>query len=182
MQTHELYLDIETMGTGHTAPVWEIGAIVLGPDNAFNSFTTLIDWSEYNTTDFESDVDTMLWIKSKTSVEERWLEATLSGLNPVDALTQFNTFLYKYLPQVRRDREKLTAYSWGNFDFPILNHMSKYYGWQPICHYGSVCDVRAVAKFLGTDIRPDTSNHVALSDAAALIDTVDKIRGMLSSC
>ena len=158
---YEFYLDLETTDTAHTAGIWEIGCYVINhKEQVVASFERLC----YPTGSVSSD--TMDWIKSKPDVYDRYLGARNSGISQENAIQELFAFIKRV--GIEGNRETETGYSWGTFDFPILTNAATKANLDLPWHYGSECDLRSVAKFYNTLIRPDTSKHEALADAKAL--------------
>lgn len=157
----EFYLDFETTHTEANAGIWDIGCYVVNNLQGVGaSFSRLCQ-------PFGSESqDTLDWIKSKPKVNERYEKACVSKTGQQEALEELAAFLLRV--GVTSDRDNEACYSWGVFDFPIAQTAYAYGGDETPWHYGSECDLRSVAKFHGSTIRPDTSLHIAVEDAKAL--------------
>lgn len=180
----QTYLDIETDGTSAGCNVWEIGIAMYVDSKPFIEHEALIkpQGGRY-------DPATIEWLKSH-GLYEKYLSSDHEGEYLADFLTDFKAKadLVKNFPHAAEnydyseDRTPNTVYTWGNFDIGILEAACKLpYTKNPKVgvdfskpslpwHYGAGCSLRDVHKYheLPNDFRPDTSEHVALSDAKAL--------------
>lgn len=157
----EFYLDIETTNTVSGAGIWEIGCYIINnKTDVVNSFSMLCrPVGTYSNA-------TLAWIRSKPAVQARYEKALASEITQQQATME----LLQYCKSIGMvaDREEETGYSWGTFDFPIMDKAFEALGVESPWHYGSTCDLRSVTKFAGSSIRPDTSLHEALEDAKQL--------------
>lgn len=157
----DMMIDLETMGTGHNAPIISIGAVV------FDRKTGLLGEEFYSKIDFleamsegDPDAETIKWWMQQGNAARLELISGSSSL--IGALGSFHTFCVKHSD----------INVWGNgatFDITILESAFHRHGVKVPWKFWAVRDVRTVVD-LASEImpRPPMTKgvaHNALDDA-----------------
>lgn len=173
----EIFIDIETTDTAHTAGIWEIGTVLVQHHgDGIDYFTREEEYNRLLSPEGSVSNDTLEWIKQKPHVFRRYKKALELNNNPTSALSDYHDFLLYDVEGDTLERDNTTVYTWGNFDIPILVNAFKKRSIKIPWHYGSVVDFRSVMKCHNCGIRPNTGAHSALLDARALRDAVERFR------
>lgn len=201
-----LFIDIETTDTVATAFPWQIGVLGVIENRVTGSLQNVIaeEWlirvnnellaglpegRDCEFLGFTASCETLNWIANKSSEATRaaWGSATSPTQGSVprlwiaDAINDVIRTVEETARELLHDEwqsSDISAYTWGQFDVPILKHaLSRVDATSDLpWHYRNEIDLRSVCGFYGLKERPDTSSHTALADAVALFELWRRLR------
>lgn len=184
MNKFGLMIDIETLATSHDAAILEIAAVpfwydmrsgvIRQPkhlDQVFQEFPRIEgDQDKYAFV----DPNTIAWWQDETRAEAYKRQLDAKRISASIAIAA----LYKYITDLQKTATRLTIWSLGRFDIPILEFHFRHWGYTVPWHYRDVNDLRTVFEICGTDPRSDIRQvgmeyHTAMGDCLTQIKAMD---------
>lgn len=163
LESIEIMIDLETLGTSNKAPVVSIGCVAFDGKVIYDQLYLTLNLKEQ--IDIQKrlvDADTLQWWFSQSNDVRAVFKENKKGV--VESLTELTQFINKF--------EAKKVYVWGNganFDITILESLYKDFELKVPWKYGKIMDLRTIRRFLGGNekIKVEGVKHNALSDALA---------------
>ena len=154
----DVMIDIETLGTSHSAVVLSIGAVKFDENKILSEFYCVLDKNEQTTR--SQDISTLQWWAMQADEVRLALDKPTHTLK--EALQELTNFL-----KTTEDR----LYVWGNgsnFDICILENLYEYIHAPIPWKYRNVMDLRTFKRFVMPNyvmLATNEQKHNALQDA-----------------
>lgn len=162
MNEVHIVVDIETLGVSPGCGIWDIGAVVVVPAEPSTTDPDRFGMTaDPSTTGLDIDSATVSWqmFKNKNNYELAKLSANTESGILIEFLNWLNVIRQEY------PGKKVTFWSQGHFDFPILEAAFKAYGWQVPWKFWECMDLRTVEYWYGKKLPKDSDSHSAIVDA-----------------